>query len=116
MSVPVWTVMRAVATARSATVEASASAVTPAAIGTAATAAIPASAERPLEARTGIAADPRGLARKFALRFLAGVRRASFTGQQKKVFFDRSCGRRDRFFDDLLGLYFGFVLAFVGVK
>src|SRR5262245_19519679 len=80
-------VVLAMAALSAATIEASASAAVSAAtiVTPAATTAVAATAEGPLEARTGIAAHAGGLAREFALRLGAGVRRAGFTGKKESI-------------------------------
>jgi hypothetical protein len=69
----------AITTAVAAAISAPFGASAPAAVSAAAS-------ERPLETGTGIAANTRRLARKFALGFLAGVRRPGFTRQEESVF------------------------------
>jgi hypothetical protein len=86
MPVMAMAMMLAMAAVTPATVEASASTITATTIVTTATStaiAVSASAERPLEARTRIATYAGGLAWKFACRFVAGMRRASFAGEQQ---------------------------------
>jgi len=78
------TMMLAMTTITTATIEAAAATVTATTVVTTATsAAIASTAERPLEARARIAAYTGGLAREFALRFVAGVRSASFAREKE---------------------------------
>src|SRR5882724_7247976 len=69
------------------------------AVGASATAVRTATAERPLEARTRIAADARGVSREVLTRsrWAADAGSTSFAGKQNQVFLDNCGAFRDRF-------------------